>query len=120
MRDILIVEDEAIVALINKKMLQFLGYNVTACLKTYDEVIAYMRQNTVHLILMDIKIKGDKDGVDTAEEIRKTNNLPIIFVTGNSDTRTMERIARISNSDFLIKPILEGEMQKKLVQMLKS
>jgi two-component system, response regulator PdtaR len=116
MKNILLVEDEAIVAMITGKMLEYMGYNVAAILKSSDEVISFFEDtNTVDLILMDVKLKGNSDGIETTQKLRtKGIDTHVIFITGNSDVKTMEEIYKIPNSSFLIKPVMEIELKKKI------
>ena len=69
------------------------------------------------LILMDIGISGNKDGIETAELINKDYNIPIIFMTGNSDVSTTKRAKKINPIDILIKPISENQLKTKLLSL---
>ena len=66
---------------------------------------------------MDIGIAGDKDGIETAEIINKDHNIPIIFMTGNSDSSTTERALATNPVEILLKPIDEGNLKRKLKQL---
>ena len=57
------------------------------------------------MILMDIKIDGDLDGIETMEEIRKFSQVPVIFISGNSDDQTFKRASKVNNVDFFTKPV---------------
>jgi CheY-like chemotaxis protein len=63
---------------------------------------------------MDVKIAGDVDGIETAREIRSGSGMPIIFTTGNSEPETVKRAKEVSNSYYLVKPILEMDLKKVL------
>jgi DNA-binding response OmpR family regulator len=118
MADILIVEDEAIVALENKMNLMMLGHNVVAITSTAEAAINAFHENIPDLILLDIILKGEMDGIEAITEIRKHSSVPVIFITGNSDTKTLERVCEISNIIYLQKPILLHELTNAVDTML--
>lgn len=106
MAKILIVEDEAIVAMEYKISLVKHGHTVTAIASSYNSALLAFNANTPDLMLVDIKLKGEKDGIEVALEIRQYSNIPIIFLTGNTELITVERLKHIDNSFFFSKPIL--------------
>jgi two-component system, response regulator PdtaR len=116
MKNILLVEDEAIVAMITGKMLEYMGYEVVDILKSSEEVLNfYSTPKSVDLILMDVKLKGNMDGIELVKKLRNDNiSTHVIFITGNSDLKTMESIYQINNSSYLIKPVTEIELRKKI------
>ena len=105
MSKILIVEDEAIIALSTKKMIERMGHQTVDVVDSGSKAIEYVKENTPDIILMDLKINGEMDGVETMEEIRKFSEVPVIFTTGNSDPRARERANITSRSAFLTKPV---------------
>ena len=118
MANILIVEDEAIVALENKMNLSALGHKVSAITSSAENAIIAFHENTPDLILLDIKLKGMMDGIEAIHEIRKHSAVPVIFITGNSDTKTLQRVKEISNVFYLQKPILLNELTNAVNTML--
>ena len=78
---ILIVEDEAIIAMELESQLQSLGYEITSIVDTGVKAIEKAKTDKPDLILMDIRIKGEMDGIDTAEAIRSQFGIPVIFST---------------------------------------
>ncbi len=105
MSKILIVEDEAIIALSTKKMIEKMGHKNVDIVDSGDKAILYVKENKPTLILMDLKINGELDGIETMEMIRKFSDVPVIYTTGNSDPRARERANSTTKSDFLTKPI---------------
>src|ERR1035437_7295134 len=91
MANILIVEDEAIVALENKMNLSALGHKVIAIIASAEDAIIAFYEKVPDLILLDIKLKGNMDGIEAIHEIRKHSSVPVILITGNSDTKTLQR-----------------------------
>ena len=87
MKQILIVEDEKIVALDIKGMLSRLGFDVLDIVSTGDKAIEMVANKKPDLILMDIMLKGEMDGINAAQQIIKHYNTPIIFLTAHSDQK---------------------------------
>ncbi len=111
---ILIVEDENIIALDIRSMLEDLGYLVSDMVSSGEESIKSASRTKPDLILMDIKLKGNLDGVSAGEEIFKQFRIPIVYLTAYSDAATIERINSGTNgnqSAVIHKPFDEGELQ---------
>ena len=101
---IMIVEDEAIVAHNLEGRLRELGYDVPALALSGEEAIQKVAECLPDLILMDIQLGGAMDGITTAERIRSSLDVPIIFVTGHSDDRTLERARITEPFGYVLKP----------------
>ena len=110
-RNVLIVEDELILAMVNRKMVEALGYKSLAVVTNAKDALRTIEETRPDLILMDIMIEGDLDGIETAEIIRKSLNTPILFITGNSDEAVKSRAEHIANSAFLIKPVNQNMLK---------
>lgn len=114
--DVLIVEDDMILSMVEERLVKKLGYNVVAKVQSGSEAIKKVSENNPDVIIMDISLKGDMDGVETMREIRKKVDTPVIFLSGRSSEEEDELTGGISYSDFLTKPIssgdLKGPMQK--------
>jgi CheY-like chemotaxis protein len=111
---ILIVEDENIIALDIRSMLEDLGYMVSAIASSGEESIQKASKMKPDLVLMDIKIKGRIDGVSAGKEIYKQFRIPIVYLTAYSDQATINRINGGKNgnpSTVINKPFDEGELQ---------
>ncbi len=107
---ILIVEDENIVALDIERGLERLGYEVVGVASSGEEALHLAKNAQPELILMDIKIKGNRDGIETAEEIRKDFDIPVVFLTAYSDEGTLQRAKNVGPYGYLLKPFDETEM----------
>jgi CheY-like chemotaxis protein len=68
-------------------------------------------------VLMDIRINGEMDGIETAQRIREFSDAPIIFLTGNSDDGTLERAKLTARSGYLIKPIRQEDLCEAIAQI---
>jgi PAS domain S-box-containing protein len=108
---ILIVEDEAIIAMELENQLQSLGYNVTSIVDTGVKAIEKAEKDKPDLILMDIRIKGEMDGIETAEVIRKRFAIPVIFSTAYLDEIRIERAKITMPFGYVLKPIQERDLK---------
>jgi two-component system, response regulator PdtaR len=108
---ILIVEDESILALGLKKKLENLGYSVTDIAASGNETFNKVNANKPDLILMDIVIKGDIDGIETAAELNKTESIPVIYLTAYADDEILKRAATTEPYGYILKPYKEKELK---------
>lgn len=104
---ILIVEDEAIVAMDLRSRLADLGHAVCGIADTAARAVQLAREATPDLVLMDIRLKGGDDGIAAAEEIRRNADLPVVFVSAYTDDATVGRAVRAEPDGFLTKPFDE-------------
>jgi PAS domain S-box-containing protein len=108
---ILIVEDESIIAMELESQLQRLGYQVTSVVDTCEKAIDKAEEDKPDLILMDIRIKGEMDGIDTAEVIRNKFDIPVIFSTAYLDKERIERAKITMPFGYVLKPIQERDLK---------
>jgi len=118
MAKIIIVEDEAIVAMATRMMLKNLEHEIVGNSATAEQAVTEIVEKDVDLVLMDIKLKGLMDGIQAAEEVRKNKNTPILFITGNSDAKTRQRILNISNAHMIQKPVMMEDLKLALHKLL--
>ena len=109
--DILIVEDELLIAKNTAKKLNKFGYNVSKIVSTGQKAIDFISQQQPALILMDIAIKGEIDGIETASRIKGIADIPVIFLTAYANDETLERASKTGCYGYLIKPFKERELQ---------
>jgi len=115
---ILIVEDEKITSEHIKLGLESAGYQVVGMVTSGEEAIKKVEDLPVELVLMDIHLKGEMDGIDAAEEIRERFGIPVIFLTAFSDENTVQRAKITEPSGYIIKepfgfikkPFIEDEL----------
>ena len=105
--NILIVEDEALIALELKILIENAGYSVIDTVQSGLEAIKICEKTHADLILMDIILKGDIDGIEAAGIIKSEKNIPIIYLSGNSDYKNSQRLLATKPCAFISKPILE-------------
>jgi len=117
---ILIVEDEIIVAFDLRQTLENIGYEVVGTVTSYDEIIACINEKKVDLILMDIYLNDGDDGVKIAREINESFEIPVIFLTGHSDTETFKRAKKTNPFGFIVKPFNERDLRLNIEIALNS
>ncbi len=105
MQNVLIVEDEFIIAMLIEKQVKRLGYAVTDKVASGAKAIQSVKEKPCDLILMDIKIMGDIDGIETMRKIREFSDVPVIYITGNSDPLTRQRAFETNPAGYIVKPI---------------
>ncbi|HSP06734.1 MAG TPA: PAS domain S-box protein, partial [Acidobacteriota bacterium] len=108
---ILIVDDEVNVAALMKEIIQDAGYIVPEICRSGEDAVKKATELKPDLILMDILLGGDLDGVAAAEQIRSQLNIPVVYVSGYSDLSTVHRASISRPYGFLVKPVKEGELR---------
>ena len=107
----LIVEDETLIAEELRERLSRLGFTVIAAVGSGEEGVEIATRERPDLVLMDIRLNGEKDGVQAAKEIREQVDIPIVYVTAHSDRRTVERASATDHDGFILKPFIRRELQ---------
>lgn len=111
---VLVVEDERIVALHLKQQLTKLGYAVVAVVASGEQALRFLRQTHPDVVLMDINIEGDIDGIQTAAMISAEDFTPVIYLTAYSEEATLQRAAATNAYGYLLKPFSERELHATL------
>src|SRR5688572_1615359 len=111
MSKILIVEDEQVVAHDIALSLRALGYHVTKVTSSADECFSAVQEELPDLVLMDIHIDGDVDGVHAARELHQRFQLPVIFLTAYADDATMTRAKETAPIGYVIKPFRRSDLK---------
>lgn len=112
---IYIVEDEAIVALEIKRNIIKLGYIFVGMASNYDDALNGIQVSSPDLIIMDITLKYSKSGIEIAQELQKTNAIPIIFLTSITDESTMHAAIATEPVGYLVKPFKREELQSTIL-----
>ena len=108
---ILVVEDEAIVAMDLQYKLEDLGYSVPALSYSGEEAIDLAHSLNPDLVLMDIKLSGETDGIQAAEQIRDRLDLPVVYLTAYADEATLQRAKLTGPFGYLLKPVEQRDLQ---------
>jgi len=111
---VLIVEDEPIVALDLQEEVEQFGCEVIGLAESADEAMMMAAANRPDLALMDVRIIGSMDGIETARMLRHAHQVPVIFLTSYSDETTIARAAREMPYGYLTKPFQSGELKATL------
>ena len=107
---VLIVEDEAVVSLHLRHELTKLGYTVAGSATTGAQALKLIEEAFPDVILMDIHIQGDIDGIETARRIPRYMHVPVIYLTAYSEDVTLNRAGDTNPYGYLIKPFLDREL----------
>lgn len=117
---VLIVEDDDILARVEDWRLKNLGYLVCGRAKTGAEAIDLVAEKKPAVVLMDINIMGDMDGIETAKKIKEGFGIPVIYVTSHSDGVTLERAKATNPDGFILKPFDDNDMRVAIELVLKK
>lgn len=113
-KKILIVEDDMIISLVVENMVKELGYSVVGKAVSGEEAIKIAQEEQPDILLMDIRLKGDMDGIDTVAKIKESIDPKVIYLTGNSDRLNFERAKDTDFADLIVKPFTIGDLDKSL------
>lgn len=113
--NVMIVEDEKVVALHLRQQLAALGYKVSSIASSAQETMTKIALHRPDVVLMDIKIQGDKDGIETAQAIRENLDVPIIYLTAYSEQSVLDRAAATKPYGYLLKPFSERELHATII-----
>jgi two-component SAPR family response regulator len=111
---ILIVEDEAITAMYMEKIFIRRGYDVIGCVSSGEDAIASSISLKPDLVVLDVRLAGSLDGIDTAAKIKEMTDgrVQLVFVTGYSDTDLMDRAMKINPLHYFLKPLNLSEFTR--------
>ena len=115
---ILVVEDEGIIAKNIKNKLKSFGYTVPAIATTGEEAIRMAEITFPDLILMDVMLKGDMNGVEAAEEIQKRFSIPIIYLTAYSNDDVLEKAKKTQPYGYIVKPFTSNDLRSNVEMAL--
>lgn len=117
---ILIVEDDMIIAANISLQLTKLGYEVTGIETKGEAAIAHAKENTPDILLMDVNLRGKLDGIATAAAIQKSHDVPIIYLTANTDEATFGRAKSTHPYAFLSKPLNAVQLQRTIALVVEQ
>lgn len=117
-KTVMIVEDDLILNLLYESYLEKLGYDAEGELVYGKTAIEVAQKIEPDLILMDISLEGDIDGITAMKEIRKFSDVPVIYITGNSDPHHVQRAKETGYLDYLVKPIEFNDLKESIERNL--
>jgi CheY-like chemotaxis protein len=115
---VLIVEDEHLVARDLERRLRLLGYVVVAFVSTGIEALQHALKHQPDVVLMDIRLRGEMDGIEAVQSIRKRLNVRVIYLSAYSDEATLTRAQATHPDAFLDKPFNASSLQATLQRVL--
>ena len=111
---VLIVEDEAILAAHLASKVKLLGYRVTGPVSTGEEALTLAQAERPDIALLDIKLDGHMDGIQTAPRLKQWRDIPVIFLTAHSDQETLKRASAVGPFGYILKPFEERDLATQL------
>lgn len=113
-KQVVLVEDEVFVAMSMSLDLRNAGYDVAETLASGEAAVEFLRENSVDIVLMDIGLVGDVDGVEAARRIRVFSTVPIVFMSGYANRENDPAVSEVQPLDFLAKPVSFHRLRKLL------
>lgn len=110
-KKVLIVEDDRLLTIVLKKMAMAMNFNVVDTAQGGQDAIASVEEHKPDLILMDILLADSISGIDAMETIRKHSDVPVIYISAQTDTDIKTKAVSVSNSFFLMKPVNMAELE---------
>ena len=110
-RKLVIVEDEAILALDLERFLRGAGYDVRGVAADGESAVSLVEHEKPDLVLMDIHLQGPQDGVATAKELKERFGVPVVYLTAHGDPRTIDRARSTEPMGYLLKPFKKADLQ---------
>ncbi|MEJ2628927.1 MAG: response regulator, partial [bacterium] len=111
---IIVVEDEHVIAMEIQDRLEKLGYDVCATIPSGEKAVEKIKDLQPDLVIMDIMLEGNMDGIETAEQIQNIMDIPVVYLTAYSDKETLERAKITQPFGYIIKPLEERELHSNI------
>ena len=110
-KKVVIIEDELILQELHMHYVTNLGHDVVACFENGIDAVEFFKDNHADLILMDIRLEGEIDGIETAKKIQETLNIPIVYVSANTNDNVYNRALTTNMNGYLSKPLSSEELE---------
>lgn len=114
---VLIVDDDCLIAMTLSLLIEDMGMTVCATAGSAEDAVALAQRDRPALVLMDVRLNGEKDGVDAALAIHETVGSKVIFITASGEAETMTRIGKDHSSAVLIKPITDQQLRDAIAKV---
>lgn len=115
---VLIVEDDMLLSMVEERLIKRLGFEVVGKVTKGTEAIDKTSELDPDIIVMDISLKGEMDGIETMQVIREKSSVPVIYLSGSGDRYSYERAKKTGFTDFLTKPVTSGDLKEPLSMAL--
>ena len=119
-KNIMIVEDDMIIASCIKKTLTRNGYYINSIVSNGEDAVLQIKKNKPDLILMDIILDGKIDGIQTVYKIQSIDKIPIIYLSANTDNKTRVRANQTNLCDYIVKPFSNELLLKSITTAFKT
>ena len=117
---ILIVEDEVVVAMYIETVLETYGYDVVSIVTNGKDAIDVTQNDEIDIILMDINIEGDIDGIETTRRIKEFSDVPVLYVSAYIDKETIARASETQPAGYLSKPFKNKDLRTMIDKIIGS
>lgn len=118
MKRIIIIEDEAIIAIEIQSTLEDLGYKVVGRAMNGDRALDLLANTACDLVLLDIHIKGTRSGIDLAHLINEKYQIPFVFITSFADTATVAKASETMPYGYIVKPFTDKDLRSNIAVAL--
>lgn len=108
---VLIVEDDMLLSMVEERLIQKLGFDVVGKVAKGSDAIDKTAELDPDIVVMDISLKGEMDGIEAVEKIREKSSVPVIYLSGSGDRYSYERAKKTGFTDFLTKPVTIGDLE---------
>jgi two-component system, response regulator PdtaR len=116
---VIIVEDDMLLSLVETRIIEKLGYEVKAKAISGEDAVQKIKSIQPDVVIMDISLKGEMDGIDAMNRVRSFSNVPVIYLSGNGDKLSKERARKTQYVEYLVKPINPGDIEAPLEKAMK-
>jgi|GEM_PF-216648 len=117
---VIIVEDDMLLAIVEERIVEKIGFKVVAKASSGEDAIKKIKEHQPDVVLMDVSINGDIDGIEAVSRIRSFSTVPVIYISGNSDNKHLVRAKKTGFVDYLVKPITHSDMVLPLEKSMKK
>lgn len=116
-RKVMIVEDDPLLSIVEEKLVTKLGYEVVCTARSGEEALGVFADFSPSILLMDIQLSGDLDGIETVRRLRSDNaDIPVIFLSGDDSPMVLNQAKDIDYIDFLLKPVTKSDLSNSLTK----
>ncbi len=115
---VFIVEDDMLLSMVEERLIRKLGYDVVGKADKGVDAVEQISQLNPDVVVMDISLNGEIDGVETVQKIREKSDIPVIYLSGSGDRYNYERAKKTGFVDYLQKPVTSADLEQPLKSAL--
>lgn len=112
---ILLVDDDQLIRFVHQMFIERAGHEVVGLAEEEDQAVKLALELKPDVIVMDIRLENGSNGISAMKTIQQTHDIPAIYISGNSDNKTLEEAEQTLMKAFLVKPVTQDEIAKALV-----